>query len=277
MKANDILGLKEFRFIEPTFNVLPDESFTAMLLSEEATGARLVLDEEEWPVALAVRHDGSWKATSFILRPPVVEVVERFEELGGDIARTTQEQWMRAVREYYSIDLMKNNSPGMEDYSKERAANVKALLEEVWGGRTGDTCLDCGCGSGMGAAMLREAGLNSLAYDNDPTLLSLGLNKSRLRPEETMWIDATLARHYVRPCELGLVLMAGSITDFSAPVWKLILREMFELTEETLITVGTVEESEMVKLWSLGEGKKVKIFENDRDPFYDRWACLITD
>ncbi|MDW5562546.1 MAG: hypothetical protein SA339_04900 [Methanomassiliicoccus sp.] len=275
MKVEKIMDLPELAFNEPAFNLLPDESFTVMLLGDEASEARLLVDEQDWPLCLALLTDKGWRGTNFILRGPSLEAVEKFEQLDGEIVRTTQEEWMRATREYYSLDLMRNNAPAMEDFSPERARLVKMLIADVWGDRKGETCLDCGCGSGMGAAVLREMGLNPLAYDNDPTLLSLGLSKGRLLPEETMLIDATLAGHYVRPAELGLALMAGTINDFTSLIWSAILHELMDLSAETMVTVESQKEADLVKMWALGEQKKVRVFENENDRFYDRWVCLI--
>jgi hypothetical protein len=277
MTIQEIIGLPEVEFNEPLFNLLPDQAFTVLLLDEEAQEGRLVIDENEWPISLALRTQRGWKCTNFALRSPTIEVVERFEELEGEIVRTTQEEWMRATREYYSLKLMKTIPPALEDFSPQRGDTVRALLTEVWGDRAGATCLDCGCGSGMGSAVLREMSIDPVAYDNDDTLLSLGLGQGRLLPSETMLIDATLARHYVRPAELGMALMAGTINDFTALIWKAILHELMDLSAETLITVESAKEAELVKLWGVGEGKMVKVFENRIDPFYDRWACLVTE
>jgi len=90
-------------------------------------------------------------------------------------------------------------------------------------------------------------------------------------------VDAALLSHYARPVPLGLALMAGNISNFTAPMWKAILGELFALTQESLITVETRQEAEMVKLWALGDGKKVELFENERDPFYDRWVILADE
>jgi hypothetical protein len=277
MKVLDILGLPEIKFNEPSFHLLPDEVFTSMLLGDEAEEARLVVDENDWPLSLALRTEKGWEGTNFILRGPTVDAVERFEVLDGEILRTTQEEWMRATREYYSLELVKDNPPAMEDFSPEREKLVRSLIAEVWGDRKGATCLDCGCGSGMGSVALREVGISSLAYDNDPTLLSLGLSKGRLLPEETMMIDATLAGHYVRPTELGLALMAGTINDFTAMIWKGILHELMDLTAETMVTVESEKEAGLVRMWALGEQRKVRIFENKNDKFYDRWVCIISE
>lgn len=277
MKFLDILGLPEVRFNEPAFHLLPDEVFTSMLLGDEADEARLVIDENDMPLSLVLHSGKGWEGTNFILRGPAMEAVERFEQLDGEMLRTTQEEWMRATREYYSLELVRDNPPAMEDYSPERERLVRALITDVWGDRRGATCLDCGCGSGMGAVALREAGIGSLAFDNDPTLLSLGLSKGRLLPEETMMIDATLAGHYIRTTELGLALMAGTINNFTAMIWKAILDELMDLTAETMVTVESEKEAELVRMWALGGQRKVRIFENRNDSFYDRWVCLITE
>jgi len=165
----------------------------------------------------------------------------------------------------------------VEDFSPERASLVKRLLKETWGEAEGEVCLDCGCGSGMGAAVLRDLGFSSLAYDNDPSLLSLGLRRGRLLPEETMLIDASLATHYLRPSEYGLALMAGTINDYNTLVWKGILKELMDLCRETMVTVESQKEADLVRLWALGAGRKARVLENLNDAFYDRWLCLIEE
>jgi len=277
LKAFDIFEVPSLKFIEPSYQHLPEGSFTDLLLSSPAEEARLAVDEDEWPVALAVRDAKEWKGTSFLLRPPSLAVVEFFESVDGDVVTTTQEEWAKACREYYSKDIIDMVPAAVEDFSPDRAARVKDLLEELWRDRRGEVCLDCGCGSGMGSAMLREAGLVPVSYDNDPSLLARGLKDGRLEPEGTMCIDGALASHYMRPAPLGLALMAGTINDHTAMIWKAVLGELLDMTEETLVTVETEKESELVRMWALGMGKKVRKFENDRDPFYDRWGCVITE
>ncbi len=276
MRVHDILGIN-VRFIEPSFEALVDESFTGIVLSLPGEEARMVVDDESWPLALAVRGDEEWSAASFLLRPPVVEVVERFEELGGEVVRTTQDEFMPAMREHYSLRLLEQTPMAMEDLSPDRTAKVEDLIASVWKGRRGEECMDCGCGSGMGSLALRNQGLFPLAFDNDAGLIARGLHAGRLSPERTMCIDAALLSHYARPAPLGLALMAGTIVNHTALMWRSILAELFAMTEETLVTVETEKEAEAVKMWALGDGKKVELFENDRDPFYDRWVCLIKD
>ncbi|HHT74954.1 MAG TPA: hypothetical protein GXZ80_02730 [Euryarchaeota archaeon] len=276
MRTSEIMGMSA-RFIEPSFDALVDESFTGIILTLPAQEARLVVDEEDWPLALAVRDGEAWNAASFLLRPPIIEVIERFEELGGDVVHTTQDEFMLAMREYYSLHILNNTLMAMEDLSPDRTAKVEELIASVWKGRRGEECMDCGCGSGMGSLALRNQGIIPLAFDNDAGLIARGLHEGRLIPERTMCIDATLLSHYARQVPLGLALMAGSIIDQTAMMWRAILEELFSMTRETLITVETEKEANMVRTWALENEKNVEMFENERDPFYDRWVCLVKD
>ena len=276
MKVHDIMGINA-GFIEPSYELLVDESFTGIILTLPAEEARIVVDENDWPLVLAVRDDDDWSAASFLLRPPVIEVVERFEQLGGEIVRASQDDLMLAMREYYSLRLLEGTVMAMEDLSPDRTAKVEELIASVWKGRGGEECMDCGCGSGMGSLALRNQGIVPLAFDNDAGLIARGLHEGRLISERTMCIDATMLPHYAKPAPLGLALMAGSIIDLTAMMWKAILGELFAMTEETLVTVENEKEAEAVRMWALGDGKKVEMFENDRDAFYDRWVCVVRD
>ena len=276
MKVHDIMGINA-GFIEPSYELLVDESFTGIILTLPAEEARIVVDENDWPLVLAVRDDDDWSAASFLLRPPVIEVVERFEQLGGEIVRASQDDLMLAMREYYSLRLLEGTVMAMEDLSPDRTAKVEELIASVWKGRGGEECMDCGCGSGMVSLALRNQGIVPLAFDNDAGLIARGLHEGRLISERTMCIDATMLPHYAKPAPLGLALMAGSIIDLTAMMWKAILGELFAMTEETLVTVENEKEAEAVRMWALGDGKKVEMFENDRDAFYDRWVCVVRD
>ena len=46
------------------------------------------------------------------------------------------------------------------------------------------------------------------------------------------------------------------------------------LSAETLITVATEEEAHWVREWAKGVDRDLEIWENDRDPIYDRWVCF---
>jgi len=274
MSIADLLGLEECSLVEPSFSDLTEQVYTQILLQTDATGGRLLVDEEENLLALAL-HDGRvWKATTFLFRQPSYEVIDAFDLLGGDIYQEGREDWISAIRDYYSRIICKEVTPALEDLRHDRMDKVMDLLSEVWGGKTGATCIDACCGSGVGAAAIRRTGMTPLSYDNDPALLALGLTAGRLHPAETMCIDATGATRYLEPAPLGTIFMAGEIHSYNARLWHEIIRELLALTDETLITVGSRDECMLVSEWCRESGWETRVFENERDPIYDRWCCL---
>jgi len=278
MKAEVILGIQGFRFVEPAFADMTDDIWTDILIAAEGNQGRLLVDEKEDPIAMAISNGRTWNAGSFHLRKPTVPLIERFEETAGEIWQEDRAIWAEAVREYYSIDIMNSIEPAMEDMNPERPVMAGELVRGVWGSpeRPGTVCLDCCCGSGVGSRILRESGFAPVSFDNDASLLSLGLSRQRLLPGETMLIDARVADRYVSDAPYGLGLMFGDINPFTAELWEQITAEIISLTENTLITLGTEKEARMVEEWVKARGRNVTVFENKRDIIYDRWVCDIT-
>lgn len=272
-----ILGFDYVRFIEPFFSSLPDDYFTGLLLDLPGDQGRLLVDEESDPIALALCSDGSWVAGSFHLRKPTASLIERFEETAGDIYQEGRSVWSAAVREYYSRELAATVIPAMDDLNPDRIPLVASLLDQVWGVREGNTCLDCCCGSGIGSHVLRSRGIFPLSYDIDEGLLSRGLQTGRLIPGETMCIDATCAESYIGHAPLGLGLMFGEINAFNRDLWEEITFTLLDLTDEALITVGKRDEAELIVSWVSETDRQVRFFENERDLIYDRWVCVITE
>jgi hypothetical protein len=273
----EILGVDKVEFIEPSFSCLPDSRFNVLLEEVDGDQGRLLIDEESDPVCIAV-HTGedSWVAGCFHLRKPTAALITRFEDLGGDIFQEDRGTWEASVRGYYSREIASGVTPALDDLNPTRTGFVDSLIGEVWGDGTGQPCLDCGCGSGVGSLVLRNRGFSPLSCDNDPSLLSLGFAKGRLIPEETMWIDASLLRNYIGHCDAGLGLMFGEIHDFNAGMWEQITMELITLTDRCLITVGTEQEAVRISQWVHKCGVHIEIFENTRDPIYDRWVCNIS-
>ena len=118
--------------------------------------------------------------------------------------------------------------------------------------------------------------MHPLSFDNDPALLSLGLSAGRLRPDETMWIDAALAAEYLEHAPRGLGVMMGEINTFSREMWEGITDELLALVDEAVITTGTEPEARMVEGWCRDAGHIPEVTENRRDAFYDRWICRST-
>jgi hypothetical protein len=272
MKVADILEADGCRLVEPSFAELTIDSCTAMLPEATADEARLLVDDNEEPLALALHDNEGWQAASFLFRDPTLAVIECFEAIGGDIYQESREAWLSAVREYYSIELSATVVPAMEDLRPGRTEMIRDLIRDIWGDRAGTPCLDCCCGSGVGTAALREEGMRALAYDNDPALLALGLSKDRLVPEDTMCIDARAAARYIAPVPLGVAFMAGEIYSYNVDLWRPIITTLLDLTDEAVITVGTEAEAARVEEWCAD--RDVEVFENTRDPIYDRWCCV---
>jgi hypothetical protein len=274
MRAAEILGVEEIRFIEPAFADLTNGHFTSVLASFPGDQARLLIDEHEDPLALAFHSDGVWSAGTFLCRKPSTNAIERFEEVNGEIYQEDRTIWAAAVREYYSLEIARYVSPTVSDLNMDRPAILESLIARVWGRGTGDTCLDFCCGSGVGSQVLRKLGYTPLSCDNDPSLLSLGLSTKRLMPEETVCINATIASEYLDPVPRGVGIMMGDINLLSKELWHQLVSELFSLTDDTLITVGTEQEAALVRTWGEEQGRTVDVQENPKDPIYDRWVCV---
>jgi hypothetical protein len=275
-KAEEILEIQNPRFVEPTFADLIHDEWTDIIISAAGDQGRLLIDEKDDPLALALGDGSRWNVGSFHLRKPTAGLIERFEETAGEIWQENRETWAEAVREYYSIELVHSIKPSIEDLNPNRSGMVAAMIAGIWG-QNGDgaRCIDFCCGSGVGASVLRQYKFSPLCFDNDPSLLSLGLAKKRLLPEETMLIDGRIASRYIRNATFGLGLMFGDINTFTEELWEQIVSEIISLTSDTIITTGTEKEARLVGEWATSRDRVAEITENRRDPIYDRWVCHV--
>ena len=274
MRAAEIFGVDTLRFIEPSFAELTDSAFTSMLAEFPGDDARLLIDEHEDPLALAFHDSSGWTTGTFLCRRPSAAAIEQFEEINGEIYQEERKIWAAAVREYYSLQIAQHVKPAIEDMNRDRLAILEEIISGTWGRGTGGTCLDFCCGSGVGSQILRRLGYAPLSCDNDAALLSLGFSTNRLRPEETMYIDATIASRYMDPVQRGIGIMMGEINAYSQELWQQLATELFTLTDETLITVGTQAEADLIRTWGEAMERTVEVRENPQDPTYDRWVCV---
>ncbi|MDD1653379.1 MAG: hypothetical protein LUQ64_02420 [Methanomicrobiales archaeon] len=273
MKAARILELPHLVFLEPSFSSLADD--LPLPVPEEITATRLLVDEREDLLAVAFRSGEEWYATTFLFRRPDPDLLDRCEEAELEIYQESRQTWAGAVREYFSAVLAGEVSPAMEDLAPDREQKLEALLRDLWNGPVNGECLDCCCGSGVGSAVIRRMGMQPISYDNDAALLARGLASKRLRPDETMWIDAARAGEYLDPVPRGIAVMAGEINPFSRGMWEEILGQFLRLAREVIITVGTEGEARQIQEWATSGGYGIRIRENVRDPFYDRWVCQV--
>ena len=275
MKAVEILGVDAVGFIEPDFAALSDSRFNAALAAIQGDEGRLLLDEHEEPIAIAFHGPEGWIAGSFLCRNPSVALIELFESVNGEIFQEDRAVWAASVREYFSTALVARFPPSMDDLNPKRYDILKNFITRIWTTGNNETCIDCCCGSGVGSLVLRDLGFTPLSYDNDETLLSRGLTEKRLRPEETMWINATIASRYVEPVPKGVAIMAGEFNSFNEDMWEQIIGQLCSITKESLITVGTEKEAMLVKDWLMEMDRSVTVKENPADPLYDRWVCHV--
>ena len=273
MKAAEILETEDIVFVEPQFAMLPDPRYNSTLALAAADEGRLLVDEKEDPLALAFNNGNGWVAGSFLCRNPTAALIGKFENLSGEIYQVDRPEWAAAVREYFSLALKAGVPPSIEDLNPKRRGILTGLISGFWKEGEGETCIDACCGSGVGSLVLRDLGFTPLSYDNDETLLSLGLATGRLLPEETMWLDAMKTSHYIDPVPKGIGIMMGEINSFSEDMWQQIVGELFAVTKETLITVGTEPEANLIRSWGEDLGRRIEIKENPADPIYDIWVC----
>lgn len=273
MKAEEILGIEGLVFVEPQFAMLPDPRYNMTLSIAGGDEGRLLLDEKEDPIALAFHNGDAWVAGSFLCRNPSATLIEQFENMNGEIYQEDRAVWAAAVREYYSLALKIEIPPSVEDLNPKRRGILANLISGFWKAEPGEVCIDCCCGSGVGSLVLRDLGFSPLSYDNDEALLSLGLSTGRLLPEETMWLDAMKTSHYIEPVPKGIGIMMGEFNTFSEDMWHLIVSELLAVTKETLITVGTEPEANLIKAWGDELGRRIEVRENPADPIYDLWVC----
>lgn len=274
MKAAEIFGVDELVFVEPQFSMIPDPRYNLTLTLSGGDQGRLLLDEQEEPIALAFRNGDCWIAGTFLCRNPTATLIGKFENLNGEIYQEDRAVWAAAVREYYNLALRAEFPPSIEDLNPTRRGILGTLIENTWGQGSGETCVDACCGSGVGSLVLRDLGYTPLSYDNDETLLSLGLSTGRLLPEETMWLDAMKTSTYIDPVPKGIGIMLGEINTFTEDMWQRIVSELFAVSQETLITVGTEPEARLIQGWGEEMGRNVEVSENPADPIYDLWVCL---
>jgi hypothetical protein len=273
MQAPGLLQVESVEMIEPTYMALADARYTSELLGLQGTEAKVLIDEEEDPVAVAVHVSGVWKVASFLLRSPTVEVIEMLEEMDLEIIQVEGEEWAGAVREHFAMRIARI-PPGLEDFNPARKDMIKSLMQERLGDTRDLSCLDCGCGSGLGTVAARELGMLPLSFDNDAAMLSMGLHTGRLIPECTVLVDGTAASKYLEPADIGLMLMAGSINDFNSFIWKQVTEQMLTLSGKFLCTTETEGEAKRIQAWCVAAGRAAEVSENTRDPFYDRWVVL---
>lgn len=277
MTINETFEVEDCSFIEPTLMDHLEKGYTDMAVAMTADEGRLLIDENEDPIALALLHSsGSWVASSYIFREPDLSVIEKFEECGGDIFQEARDDYTDLIREYYCRAIVQDFPDVIEDNRPGRDVLITELIEEILGTGCGKikTATDFCCGSGVATFVLNKMNKDTLAFDLDATLISLGIQKKRLDPRRAMCIDGRTASVFCPKTDLCLALMLGDINNINYMIWESMISEMLAIGKISLISVATEPEAKMVEKWLKAEDASVNIFENTRDPIYDRYVLL---
>lgn len=277
MQMKEFFEAEQVRLVEPLFSDLCYTEMDDLILGISGDTSRILIDENDEVISMAIDSlDGIVHASCFHLRTPSDEVISKFEEMDGEVYQVQRTIFEDGVREYYTAELMKSGSVAPDDLNPDRLAITRALVKEEIGDTKDISCLDCCCGTGIGTKVLTEFGLNPLSYDNDDSLLRRGLQEGRLIPERTMWIDGTLLEQYLtEPVDVAFGFMFGELQSFNENIWAEIISAIYSVADRTLLTVGTEPEVQTISGWLKDGGISHEIYENDRDPIYDRWVCSI--
>ncbi|MCG7843834.1 MAG: hypothetical protein MIO90_00195 [Methanomassiliicoccales archaeon] len=273
MELCDLFDLEGLQLIESSFEDLTNESVLIYML-RGSKEVRLLISDDETPLAMA-REDGGWKAVSFLWKEPSEEIIEILPELDIKVYTCSIETYREAVYDHFNRRLMGACQSALEDLPADRTKKVSDLIWKEWHFQPGDLCYDCCCGSGVGSHALSKVGLRPFAFDVDRELLCLGFQEGRLQTFNTALLDATKATKYLERAPFALMLMAGDINICNTLIWQKIIGEVLDMADSIIITVASEDEAEVLRQWAEAKGRNCRVFENERDPFYDRWVCRI--
>jgi len=277
MSFAEFFEADKVKLLEPLFSDLCYKEMDDLLLQVPAERSRILIDENEEILSVGLETgDGTIQASCFHLRTPSDTLITRLEDLEGDIFQISRGGFEDTVRKYYSENLISTGAITPDDLNPERLHITRDLINSFVGKEAGLRCLDCCCGTGIGTYLMRDMGLNPLSYDNDDALLARGFVEGRLLPERTIWIDGRLLEAYLtEPVDCAFGFMFGELQLFNHDIWSEIISAICAVSERVLITVGTEPEAEIIKNWMKEGGYEPEVWENDRDPIYDRWVCSI--
>jgi len=273
MALCELFDLEELQLLETTLEDLGNERFLAQML-RGSDQVRLLISSDETPLAMA-REDGGWKAVSFLWKEPSEELIELLPELDIKVFTCDTETYREAVYDHFARKIMNDVEPAVDDVPEDRLKKVSDLVWKEWNFKPGDLCYDCCCGSGIGSVALAKVGLRPFSFDVDAALLSRGLLSGRLQTWSTAQLDATKASQYLDRAPFALMLMAGDINVGNTWVWQRIFEQVLLIADRVMVTVGTQDEAELLRSWAEAKGRSPRVFENERDPFYDRWVCSV--
>lgn len=271
-RLEKITGLDNIVCFPDNFGDLFLNQWDPCLINSKNGG--ILADENNYALAVFQKEKGRWRILPLVFCGTVGQDITTLPAPPQRIIPCNRNEWIAAIREYYCFQLVSRTPPIKEMDQSGRPEALHELIREVWGTTVREVCLDCCCGSGMGSHLIRECGMIPVSYDNMPGQISLGFSRGRLRPEETLCIDATIASRYIDPARKGIGLMLGDISATNTGIWERVVDELLILSQETLISVVSESEARRVKRWCEARGRTVEMAENRRHRIYDRWVII---
>ncbi|PHP45338.1 hypothetical protein B6V01_004535 [Methanosarcinales archaeon ex4572_44] len=309
MKFDELLEIKgHIVVIEPSYQgnlhikdslgVLHRIASDLSRFDEPVTARMVVIEDGEQAYAIGLYSpagdedsEGTWTVFTVVLD---AEHQGIFEELlnvitnhvnrtGISIATVERRSFKDAMREYYSLKLMKEMGAYPVNLkfvqNKPRVERIKKLIGELknysdlsLSGKMIEIC----CGNGMATAALHELGLEPTCVDNDAYSIVEGLSSRALKPDKTILADATeLSRVLAgEKFDTAIGFMLGDIDSFNKPMWTQILLETLKVTKSggnLLFTVRTEPEARFIDevVSELATGRVT--CPDEEETLYDRW------
>ncbi|MDD3257224.1 MAG: hypothetical protein PHU87_03115, partial [Methanocorpusculum sp.] len=140
-----MLEVDGLRFIEPDYASLVNNGEPAVLICEAEpiqNGAKILIDEDENPLLLAVKTASGWRATSWLFRGPGSGELALFEAADGEIYQEMRNDVEDACRAHFAEILRQEIPPAGDDLPADRIEKVRDLIHEMWGTSISGTALD---------------------------------------------------------------------------------------------------------------------------------------
>jgi len=131
-----ILGVANLRCIEPSFADLIDDSFTEWLEEIPADEGRMLIDEDDDPLAFAFHTEQGWLMGSFHLREPTLALIEHFEEIPGRYSKK-RGKFSKMPSGNTTAWTLPGTSPLPSRTSIPRGSRKSAISSPNTGGREG--------------------------------------------------------------------------------------------------------------------------------------------
>jgi SAM-dependent methyltransferase len=226
----------------------------------------LLLTDRYSPQKMLAGQAGRWQS----------KIIKSLEVDDADFLRTINECLSNSLAEELLCESCSLQGP--PHYVEERIERLTKFLPPLL--PEGESILEICCGSGMATQALLRLGRSPMVMDSDRCDVCLALKSGRLKPQNSMVLDARLLPLIFSPRCFDAVVgfMVGLIEDFNWTAWRDIILKASSLAEErVLFTVYTQKEAELIAKALEEDGWNAGTIDNrDSRGIYDQWACYAT-